>query len=491
MPAHRAVFNNNMEAVAAITESAEFLQCLELVDPHGNTVLHVAAICGHHEVAKVLLKAGAKVEAKNLRGWTALDDAIALGNHRMAKLLYSQRLADIKSAYKAKKKDLIESMQRMPDYKFQMSWELGSSFFGYLLRRYAPHDIYMVYKSNDRIRVDGTLMGMDSESKNLIPEWKRGHFSLLYSSGAADGTKSRVVVVDHVKRLWADLSDHKKKAGNTTDMEVAMLMHDGAGKTKMKTSELRFKPAKTWTGATYKEKVGDWNTTVFEAQARLVAVTIYKAPVQLPVECTFEEYLELEVPADRVKEKPVDPFSMDALKPKGGQPKELDEDGQERKAAPKKPRMVTSKLWMAEGFPMSLHDLLPIMDIIGHANKHLKKVSGFMRKYGDRELFPVKVQVPLVMTVFAMVCTRQFSLLQEGDPAKELSFYEIRPGFAETSPESLFGVPGRKTARHVSPSSSSSVAGSSVSKPVKEETKMPEAQWEVDLAARKGLEEVE
>ena len=42
---------------------------------------------------------------------------------------------------------------------------------------------------------------------------------------------------------------------------------------------------------------------------------------------------------------------------------------------------------------MSLRQLLPILDIIGTANKHLARVAKFMQKYADMELFPVKLQV--------------------------------------------------------------------------------------------------
>ena len=59
----------------------------------------------------------------------------------------------------------------------------------------------------------------------------------------------------------------------------------------------------------------------------------------------------------------------------------------------KKGRKISAKCWMATKFPMSLRQLLPVMDVIGHANKHLARVSKFLNKYGDMELFPVKFQV--------------------------------------------------------------------------------------------------
>ena len=62
----------------------------------------------------------------------------------------------------------------------------------------------------------------------------------------------------------------------------------------------------------------------------------------------------------------------------------------------KRGRKISAKCWMATKFPMSLRQLLPVMDVIGHANKHLAKVTKFLRKYGDMELFPVRFQVTYI-----------------------------------------------------------------------------------------------
>ncbi len=60
---------------------------------------------------------------------------------------------------------------------------------------------------------------------------------------------------------------------------------------------------------------------------------------------------------------------------------------------PGKARVIKARCWMAQDFPMSLQQLLPLLDVIGTANKQLAKVGKFMRKYGaqDMSLFPVKV----------------------------------------------------------------------------------------------------
>ena len=63
------------------------------------------------------------------------------------------------------------------------------------------------------------------------------------------------------------------------------------------------------------------------------------------------------------------------------------------KKKPKVARRMTGKCWMAEDFPMSLTQLLPVLEVIGNANKHIARVAKFLHKYGDMSLFPVKLQV--------------------------------------------------------------------------------------------------
>jgi len=435
--AHRMAFEGDIPALERWLKDNP--GDISVGDTHGNTVLHIAVIRCHHEMVEMLLRLGARAEKVNARGWTALEHALSLSDRRMAKALYMHRIGELKTAYKAKKKGVVQHFARMPNYRMQMSWELSSHIFGPFIRHYAPHDTYDIWKLGDRLRVDGTLMGIDGESKGIIPEWKRGRFSLLFHPLATEDGKSRVVALNRETRKWADLTAQRRAAGGASyDSEVSLLLQDGAGRTKMKTLEKRFKPAKNWLGGAVHERVDGWKTTVFEAQARLLAVTTYKTPIRLDGSCSFDDYLQMEFAPDKTRERPLDPLSMDALfKPRGaGGPSQRSQRAADKKA----PRKVTSRLWMAENFPISLSDFLPIMDIIGHANKHMKRVSEFMRKYGERSLFPVKIHVPLIMTVFAMVCFRKFEFLQAGDEGLEPGFYEIPPDFEETTVEEMFGV---------------------------------------------------
>ena len=58
-------------------------------------------------------------------------------------------------------------------------------------------------------------------------------------------------------------------------------------------------------------------------------------------------------------------------------------------------RKITARCWMAEGFPMSLQQLMPVLDVVGTANKHVLRVRTpslaqnlCYRRYAPNLVFP-------------------------------------------------------------------------------------------------------
>ena len=73
------------------------------------------------------------------------------------------------------------------------------------------------------MRVDGTLMGMDEDVKKMIPQWRRGHFSMLFD---ASTQPANVFICDHQKKLFASMA--KKKKVRDMDAEVSTDLHSFA-----------------------------------------------------------------------------------------------------------------------------------------------------------------------------------------------------------------------------------------------------------------------
>ncbi|GHP11965.1 hypothetical protein PPROV_001069200 [Pycnococcus provasolii] len=211
----------------------------------------------------------------------------------------------------------------------------------------------------------------------------------------------------------------------------------GVGKTKMKTTNFVFEPMKNWMNSKDRvETVEGWTCRLYSASALLEAVSVLKgspfAALRNHPGMTFEEYVKFEV-GD--KDTVLRLLSDTPENSPGGDALDLNDPStspravaaaaaaaaaasrEKEDAKKEKPRKVAARCWMAEGFPFSLKELLPLLHIIGRVNKTIMKVSKFIERYGTMDLFPVKLQVPIAMTVYLLVTFRDFQ--RRGDePSK-------------------------------------------------------------------------
>lgn len=72
------------------------------------------------------------------------------------------------------------------------------------------------------MRVDGTLMGMDGENKKMIPQWRRGHFSLLFDASTQPAS---VFICDHEKKLYANMASQKKVRDVDAEVSLSCACH--------------------------------------------------------------------------------------------------------------------------------------------------------------------------------------------------------------------------------------------------------------------------
>ncbi len=438
------------------------------LDPQGNTPLHVAVLARSTDAVELLLKtAGMSVEqTKNLRKWNPLDEAIALKDPSMVKILLEQLRLEVKKERKARKPRLLKVMNEMPDFSFEIKWSLGSPLFGWLLKKYAPSDTYLMFKVGSRLRIDGSLRGIDPNSNALLPKWKHGSFSLLVD---ASTTPVSAALVDHTDGTWIDIYAERKAAVKDIDQDVLDLIEAGAGKVRLKGSEIDFAPKLNFLGKETTEKIESYHTQVFEMTGRLVAQVIAKSPIFLPPGLTFDQYLAMKLPDDVMEEVPWDPlkgpppsisntlknttttttskdteeaqaiadFQSAAAKAEEEQQRVAKGEASEAStstttAAAAQAREIKGICWMAKDFPMSLRQLLPLLEAVGGANKHIAAAAGFISAYKNHSLFPMRIKVPLMWTVYLMLRFKKYRELKKGvgEPALEdADFFEVPRGF--------------------------------------------------------------
>eukprot|EP00201_Polytomella_parva_P018874 CAMPEP_0175072604 /NCGR_PEP_ID=MMETSP0052_2-20121109/20014_1 /TAXON_ID=51329 ORGANISM="Polytomella parva, Strain SAG 63-3" /NCGR_SAMPLE_ID=MMETSP0052_2 /ASSEMBLY_ACC=CAM_ASM_000194 /LENGTH=322 /DNA_ID=CAMNT_0016340151 /DNA_START=52 /DNA_END=1017 /DNA_ORIENTATION=- len=274
-PLHRLAYYGRAGEIPALLKATDPEQWT-CYDCRGNTALHVAAIRGNLAAAAALLDAGFPPDVKNSRRWTATSIAIERLDRPLALLLLLYEFVEFKSEASSAKRQLLSAIKQLPDLHFRMKWEVGSSFpgIGTLVKRFAPHDEYSIWKRGDRIRVDGTLQGLafpdelneeDEEEeeerigmemegidsaveekaacsdhrrsksgndgrgkggkkakknglRGLLPEWKRGPFSLYYDMGP-QAPKGRATLANHTKRRIWDVKDFRRKEVSLLEQE--------------------------------------------------------------------------------------------------------------------------------------------------------------------------------------------------------------------------------------------------------------------------------
>jgi len=160
-----------------------------------------------------------------------------------------------------------------------------------------------------------------------------------------------------------------------------------------------------------REKVEEHDCEVLQSSIELLKEIKTKAPFSPHITC-WGDYLSRERLTDEDDEvivEPLDPLS----KTKG------------------KGRTVSAKVWMAKGLPISLDQLLPILDLIGSANGTMKKVSSFISKVSSQGCFLVKIILPIAFTVHIQLQIKSLSLLD----VHQDEFFSIPPSFTLHEPK--------------------------------------------------------
>jgi hypothetical protein len=466
-----AVFSGDVHAVDAALDALPQAEWSQL-DSVGNSALHVAVLCAQPVLVERLLSRGFPVGVKSAAGWGAVHYAILQRDVGLTRRLHTAQVRVQEQEYRQRKPQLLAELAALPDFRGCLRWEFCSPVFAPLLRRFAPHDTYVVTKRGACLRVDGTLKGLldgkDAEG-SLIPQWDRGAFSLLFDGqSVADAGRAGVALpstgarqlalwlVDRDKGEVVDALPPNEARTDASLMEEAdQLLAQGALKSKLRATDFSFAPARNWRGQPRRETVEGWPTVVFETKGQLQAQTLEaRAARRDTCQGTFEQYLASEACGGATTDvmhdlgvgledlamhgEPGTPDSHDADPDEGGEDQQGEEaaeqgspstppQGATRRRAPSgkepaggkpaKPRAFRGTVWMAEGHPLSVRALFPLLDVCASVNKHLAKVRRFLAKWADVDACPVRLQVPLFMTVYAQVAFRDFELLTPADAA--------------------------------------------------------------------------
>ena len=446
-PAHRAAYVDDAAALRRLTAGWAPEDWASSLDDCGNTVCHVAALRGAAACLRLAYAAGFP-ETRNAAGWTPFQEAVSAGDERTARLIFDlQEVANPVLPKGHLKEEGLRALRSMPDFTMKIKWRFGSPLLGLLVARYAPSDTYTVWKRGERLRIDGTLLGVDV-GERAIPSWRRGKFSLLVPTPAA-GAPPRLYLINHTARRYATSASFKKAvtkeggfhgapkprasvtltarpqhasavaagaAAVTTDCAITVepptaadgrfhdrFMRGVFTRDEMKGEGATFRPAQNWRGQPLRERVDGVPTAVFEASTKIRSVQTHKTN-RYELRGGYDEYAaedareaaRASLVVSELLELPV--TTGDALKAAGLSKKSDDPEAQGSR--------LRARVWLApqaSGFPLTLEHLLLVLRVLAVANTGAARMAATLEKFKGLEQFPMRVQVPLLMTLYAQV----------------------------------------------------------------------------------------
>ena len=266
------------------------------------------------------------------------------------------------------------------------------------------------------------------------------------------------------------------------DELAARMIREGAVKHEARADDVKFRPAKSLfsRGGIKRDTVDGWKTQVWECVGKIQKKVVHRGG-SFKTDGSFEQYLASAREGTAVAETEFDeyyddggdddgdggePFDEDAAlrawndavreAEEGGagppviRAEEEEEEEEEEEPPPPplrkkpaaaakakptppptdarsrdledtKPRKVSAKCWLAESFPVTIADVLPILDVVSVVNKPLKKAREMATVFAAEKehLFPVKMLAPVMMSVYAVIKFKAFTTLRPDHECEE------------------------------------------------------------------------
>ena len=121
------MFHNDLDAIRSYIKRYEdrapdqLSDYLSIRDVHGNTPLHLAAMLGHLEAAKLLTQSGAVVKARNKQLWTPLNEAISYGERDLIRPLLVKFEREVDLIIADSKPKIISALEDMLDFYVEVN----------------------------------------------------------------------------------------------------------------------------------------------------------------------------------------------------------------------------------------------------------------------------------------------------------------------------------------------------------------------------------
>lgn len=457
-PLHWAVFTNEQNDLKELLGNKSTLE-IDKVDPRGRTALMLAVTIGHFECARLLMDAGADASIPNKQMWSVSNEAVAQGDEDFVQSVIHHR--DYQRATRGAQamRRSLEKLRDVPDFFCEMNWDFSS--WVPFLSQACPSDCHKVYKKGSSVRIDTTLVSFEGAN------WVRGNQSYMFrlnEQGFAE-----FIVLDHDERVAAvqELRDddifneYRPLPGAMEDR-----LSNPISTTYIDVDNIGFE--RTSRGFLSWFTSGESNETVDGYDCKVLNASNVHLVTKRRFDHLSQDDRERLAQEEASESKAMASFKkmMSTNKTDENTKRDLFRDGAitpdqyldpnyefesgcdigKTREVVKRSNAFKATLWMADEYPLSLHDqIIPIVELMAVNSPHFARLHKFIRLQLPAG-FPVKIEIPLFHIVSARIAFQNIN-----SPGKYVTpidlqqvvideeAFEIPAGYV-TDDESRYGI---------------------------------------------------
>ncbi|XP_042520376.1 ankyrin repeat domain-containing protein 13C-like [Macadamia integrifolia] len=434
--------------------------------PQRETPLHLAVRLNDLFSARSLASAGADVSLQNAAGWNSLQEALCRRSSDIALCLLKHHHRSAWSKWRRRLPRLIAVLRRMRDFYMEISFHFESSIVPFV-GKIAPSDSYRIWKRDANLRADTSLAGFDGL------KIQRANQSFLF---LGDGDRDHdipsgtLLVLNRDDRKIFDAFENAAVPMSESDV-AGFCSQTSVYRPGVDVTRAELVGRTNWRKQERTESVGEWKAKVYEMHNVVFSFRTRKVVGDAAGDgAGGEQVLPLELDED-------DDGFLVAENPNFGLPPPSDRrrhssfvreerefvslsrksvDIPDRRRIPsvmppppnKEKEYIKSlrpSVWLTEKFPLKTEEILPLLDILAHKVKAVRRLRELLTTKFPPGSFPVKVAIPVVPTVRVVITFTKFVEMQ---PTEEF--------FTPTSSPGQWVGEGRYNTSTTSSSSSSS-----------------------------------
>jgi ankyrin repeat domain-containing protein 13 len=158
------VFKKQFPELLKVFKSGQLqLEQINEKDHRGNTPLLLAGKKAiddedYLKCVNFLFKNSANGKLRDANGWSLMDEAIGQGNSRLMAISFDWLNIYKKEKIDKNKKKVKDRLKNIPDFYTEINWDCSSSWIPFL-SKIAPSDTFQIWKIDNFIRLDFSLVG--------------------------------------------------------------------------------------------------------------------------------------------------------------------------------------------------------------------------------------------------------------------------------------------------------------------------------------------